>query len=137
MNVYPISNIRRYNMGYSPSLFSDLEKLFSFMGSEAELEANELNVFFWDYSWSEQAKSLFKPTEKETWYNYDHNGIGSYYFTYENFFKVFMNLYGFTVIEYEETTLFESSRLDIVTMNFVVSDGVNIYTSFNNLYKRD
>ena len=137
MNVYEISKIKRYNMGYSKPFFDDLEKLFNYIGLEVELETDELNEFFWDFSWGELVKSFFKPTNEEVWYDYyETEDYATYQFTYEGLFRKLMDYYGLTVIDYEETTTFSNSGLDIYVMSFVVSDGVNIYTSFNNVHER-
>ena len=135
MNVYEISKIKQHNMGYSKCFFDDLEKLFNHMGLEIELEANELNEFFWDFSWGELVKSLLKPTDEETWYDY-YETEDCYQFSYEELFKKLMDFYGFTVIDYEEVITFSNSGLDVIAMSFIVSDGVNIYTSLNNIYER-
>lgn len=137
MNVYEISKIKQYNMGYSKPFFDDLEKLFEYMGPELELEDDELNEFFWGFSWSELVKSFFKPTNEETWYDYyETEDYATYQFTYEGLFRKLMDYYGLTVIDYEEAITFSNSGLDIYVMSFVVSDGVNIYTSFNNVHER-
>lgn len=134
MNVYEISKIKQYNMGYSKPFFDDLEKLFQDMGTHIDIDAEELNEFFWDYSWGQIAKAFFKPTEN-AWYSY-YEYYNCYEFEYEDFFKVLMEHFGFTVLEYEEVTTFSNSGLDVIVMSFVVSDGVNIYTSLNNIHER-
>jgi hypothetical protein len=135
MNVYEISKIKQHNMGYSKPFFDDLEKLFQNMGTYIDIDAEELNEFFWDYSWSEIAKAFFKPIEEDTWYNY-YKYYNSYDFEYEAFLRALMEHFGYTVLEYKETTTFENSGLDIIAMSFIVSDGINIYTSLNNIYER-
>lgn len=135
MNVYEISKIKQYNMGYSKPFFDDLEKLFQNMGTHIDIDAEELNEFFWDYSWGEIAKAFFKPIEEDTWYNY-YKYYNSYDFEYEAFFEALMEHFGYTVLEYEETTTFSNSGLDVIAMSFIVSDGINIYTSLNNIYER-
>lgn len=134
MNVYEISKIKLHNMGYSPNFFTDLEKLFQTMGTDAELDSEDLNEFFWDYSWGQIAKTFFKPAE-DAWYTYyEHDD--TYVFEFQSFFEALMEHYGFTVLEYTEDSAFESCGLDVITMSFIVSDGINIYTSLNNIYER-
>ena len=134
MNVYEISKIKQHNMGYSPSFFTDLEKLFQDMGTHIDIDAEELNEFFWDYSWGQIAKAFFKPIE-DTWYSY-YKSYNSYEFEYEALFEALMKHFGFTILEYEENTTFSNSGLDVIAMSFIVSDGINIYTSLNNIYER-
>ena len=101
MNTHEISKIKVHNMGYSPCFFTDLEKLFKFMGSWAEIDSEGLNSFFWEYSWGQIAKSFFKPTVEKTWYTYYEYWDG-YDFSFESFFMTIMEHFGFTVLEYTE-----------------------------------
>lgn len=134
MNVYEISKIKQHNMGYSKSFFDDLERFFQDMGIYIDVDADSLNELFWDYSWGQIAKAFFKPSEN-TWYSY-YEHYNSYEFEYEALFRALMEHFGFTVLEYEEATTFSNSGLDVIVMSFVVSDGINIYTSLNNIHER-
>lgn len=135
MNIYEISKIKLHNMGYTPVFFTDLVKLFQRMGTCIELYSEELNEFFWDYSWGEVVKAFFKPTTEDTWYTY-YEYANIYEFEFQSFFEALMEHYGFTILEYTEDTAFESCGLDVIIMSFIVSDGVNIYASLNNIYER-